>query len=514
MASPSVRSFSGIRSRAMEFCKHFTKWDALVVAIVTFHVLMMPYTKVEESFNIQAMHDLLYHRHYLNKYDHFQFPGVVPRTFIGSIIVSLVSAPLVLLISFLGLPKLYALVVVRLMLGSILLATLFVLRSQIMMKFGHQISTAFTLIAAVQFHLLYYITRPLPNIFALALVNLAYAQWISGQPKATLSYLVFTTVVFRCDAMLLLGAVGLGFLLTRKVTIWSSIKWCVTAALFSMVLTMIVDSIMWQRFSWPEMEVFWFNSVRNRSAEWGVSPAHWYFTSALPRAMLGSYPLCLVGLILDRRIGEYIIPVFAFVLLYSKLPHKELRFILFAIPMLNVSAAVAVARIYNNRWKMLWALPYIGCIFLFLASIAFTIIASAASYANYPGGHALHILHQKGYNVKNNTLCAVHIGVLPAMTGISRFCEEGLPWIYSKEENLSVEDLGSQNFTYLISGQSTVLGFNCVFSVEKFSRTAFQVSFPPVKLITEPSVFIHGNKGSTLIDWSKWPGCSVQNEMG
>ena len=57
--------------------------DVLLAAITTAHVVLAPYTKVEESFNIQAIHDLCHLGHNIQQYDHLEFSGVVPRTFIG-----------------------------------------------------------------------------------------------------------------------------------------------------------------------------------------------------------------------------------------------------------------------------------------------------------------------------------------------------------------------------------------------------------------------------------------------
>ncbi|CAN1145891.1 Dol-P-Man:Man(7)GlcNAc(2)-PP-Dol alpha-1,6-mannosyltransferase [Linum perenne] len=290
-------------SKRSEFLQIYG-YDLLLGSIAAFYALMAPYTKVEESFNVQAMHDILFHRHHLNNYDHLEFPGVVPRTFIGAFLISALASPVLLAVSFLQLPKLNALIadnkhfcqvtpsfslllLVRLALGSMVLGSLrffrvqkdltstvnvmYILFKQIRQKFGHQVEGFFVVLTAVQFHLLFYCTRPLPNIFALVVVNLAYGYWLKGKNYAALNFLIFAAVVFRCDMLLLLGPLGLQLLLARSVSLFGGIKHCLGIALLSIGLTMFIDSIMWRRVLWPEFEVFWFNSVLNRSSEWGVS---------------------------------------------------------------------------------------------------------------------------------------------------------------------------------------------------------------------------------------------------
>ncbi|KAI9180754.1 hypothetical protein LWI28_007848 [Acer negundo] len=482
-------------------------YDFILGSVAAIYVFMVPYTKVEESFNVQAMHDILYHWHHLESYDHLEFPGVVPRTFIGSLLVSILASPIMLVVNLLHMPKIYGLIAVRLTLGCVVLSTLRFFRIQVRNKFGHQVEAFFVILTVLQFHFLFYCTRPLPNILALAAVNLAYGHWLKGNFYATLNFLIFATIIFRCDMVLLLGPLGLELLLTKSISLWKAFKCCFGTAILCIGLTILVDSIMWKKLVWPEFEVLWFNSVQNRSSEWGTHSFHWYFTSALPRSLLAAYPLFVLGVLLDRRVLSFVIPVFSFVLLYSKLPHKELRFIISSVPIFNLSAAVAASRIYMNRKKSFWKLINIILLGFLLISLGCTVITFMASYENYPSGNALKYLHRIGNYANSTEEQWVHIDPFSAMNGISRFCESDFPWRYSKEEGIPLKELFKRNFTYLINEHSTVDGYTCLFTIDGFSRIRLQTHFPPVILVKEPKVYIHGNTETKYLMHKNWPGC-------
>ncbi|KAL5748453.1 hypothetical protein ACOSP7_025494 [Xanthoceras sorbifolium] len=483
-------------------------YDLVLGSIAAFYVFMVPYTKVEESFNVQAMHDIFYHRHHLENYDHLEFPGVVPRTFIGALLVSILASPIMLAMNLLHLPRIYGLIAVRLALGCIVLSTLRFFRIQVKNKFGHQVEAFFVILTVLQFHLLFYCTRPLPNVLALAVVNLAYGHWLKGNFYATLNCLIFATIIFRCDMVLLLGPLGLELLLTKSITLWKAFKCCIGTAIFCIGLTILVDSIMWKRLVWPEFEVLWFNSVLNRSSEWGTHSFHWYFTSALPRLLLAGYPLFVLGVLLDRRVLSFVIPVLSFVLLYSKLPHKELRFIISSVPIFNLSAAVAASRIYMNRKKPFWKLINVILLGFLLISLWCTAISFMASYENYPSGYALKYLHRIGNFANSTEEQWVHIDPFSAMNGISRFCENDFPWRYSKEEGILLNEFGNRNFAYLINEHSAVDGYKCLFTIDGFSRILLRMYFPPVILVKEPKIYIHGNMENKHLMRINWPGCS------
>jgi alpha-1,6-mannosyltransferase len=146
--------------------------SALIPALIVVHLLVAPYTKVEESFNIQATHDVLVYGMPTSQvnaklsasYDHFAFPGPVPRTFVGPVILAGVSQPLVAALGFQ-----HAQLIVRGVLGLVNAAALMVFAASVRRAFGNGTARWYLLLQASQFHILFYASRTLPNMFAFPL---------------------------------------------------------------------------------------------------------------------------------------------------------------------------------------------------------------------------------------------------------------------------------------------------------------------------------------------------------
>jgi len=254
-----------------------------------------------------------------------------------------------------------------------------------------------------------------------------------------------------------------------------------------------------------------FNTVENKSKEWGTHPWHWYMSSALSRSLLASpllWPFCLLPaqrgerreggkedkankvmpfilplafLLLEMDLEPLLLlflPIAVYLFLYSFLPHKELRFIFPALPVLNLCAAVGWARLREGveerkkrtrgKETSISSFLTILCRYAYLLGwrVVFLSLSTlplflAASRKNYPGVEGLRLLHTHLFSTSSSSSLLsmveggregergqvrLHIGVLAAQTGVSRFGEVwreggregGVDVVYSKEEGLSV----------------------------------------------------------------------------
>ncbi|XP_063699447.1 probable Dol-P-Man:Man(7)GlcNAc(2)-PP-Dol alpha-1,6-mannosyltransferase [Culicoides brevitarsis] len=474
----------------------------LLFTISALFVFWSPFTKVEESFNMQATHDILVHSFNITEYDHLEFPGVVPRTFIAPLMLSASVSPIFGLLELIEAQKFWAQYLVRFAMAAFVAAAWHLFRRTIIEKLGINVGAWFTLITITQFHFLFYMSRLLPNIIALPLTLLAIRFWIRRDVKWFIASAGAVIIIFRSELCILFGLLLLYDIYYKRITLPEFLKVGVVAGILLVSLTVVVDSIFWQRLLWPELEVLWFNTVMNKSSEWGTSPFLWYFYSALPRALGSSLLLIPFGLYYESRIRALVVPAIFYILLYSFLPHKELRFIIYVFPIFNLAAACACSRFWENREKSLFRsiLAY-GAAAHLLFNCFITMFLLLISRTNYPGGVAMSRLHRIVPEYENAT---IYIGNLAAQTGVTRFTELNKDWIYSKNESLKPGDAELHDFKYLLveakdkySPEMRLLTqtHEILEFVECFSNIGLEYSAMfPIKIKTKPCIYIMERK--------------------
>ncbi|XP_034238883.1 probable Dol-P-Man:Man(7)GlcNAc(2)-PP-Dol alpha-1,6-mannosyltransferase [Thrips palmi] len=473
------------------------KIDYLIYAVAAIHLLCCPYTKVEESFNLQAMHDILYHGLNLTQYDHLEFPGVVPRTFLGPMFVCSLSSPIFFVLQLLGCSKIWTQYLVRAVLGLCVLGSFHVFRKAVEFVFGAQVAIWFLTITLTQYHFMFYLSRPLPNIFALPLVLLALTGWLRRRYSLFIIASAAAIIIFRGELALLFGLILLLELISRHITIPKLFRVAAPAGVIFLMLTVLIDSVYWGRLLWPEGEVLWFNVIQNRSHEYGTSPFLWYFYSALPRGLGASFLLVPLGAIMDFRVRRVLLPAVLFVLLYSLLPHKELRFIIYIFPLLNVVAAAACSRLWEARAQSpLHSIFALGAVGHLLLNSLFSVLLLCIATQNYPGGFALAHLHR---TEQTENKVNVYIDNLAAQTGVSRFTQENMLWMYNKTEHLRNGSPEMFTFSHLLLEARSKYSPNLkpysrthdiIDVVEAFSHISFNYnSFLPIRIKTKPALF-------------------------
>ncbi|OJJ49302.1 hypothetical protein ASPZODRAFT_140213 [Penicilliopsis zonata CBS 506.65] len=447
-------------------------------ALILLHLLAAPYTKVEESFHVQATHDILSYgisggntQAYLREhYDHFIFPGAVPRTFVGAVFLALLAKPVIFLTELdqqvLGTPLTQKdnpydrlcsdlSLSVRGILGMFNAVALMVYASGVQRAYGYTSALWYVAFQASQFHVLFYASRPLSNMFAFGLTTLALryllpeqipAETYKTRCRASLFLLTVAGIIFRSELALLLGAETVVLFATGRISIAREIIPAgALGLLVGLSTTVLVDSFFWQQYPlWPELAAFKFNVLAGQASAWGTHPWHFYFSNALPRllsnpaAIFLALPWALLHPAMRTSSLFTVLPCLAFVALYSLQPHKEWRFIVYVVPPLTSTAARAAAYLWTRRGKsMLYALVSAGLVLSTLGSLALsTLILLPSSAANYPGGLALRTLHEYANASKGlgNSPASVYLGNLACQTGVTRFNQ--LPtWRYDKTED-------------------------------------------------------------------------------
>ena len=266
--------------------------------------------------------------------------------------------------------------------------------------------------------------------------------------KLALYIMTITTVVFRSEVALLLLGHGVQVLF-RSISVQAAasmmrsviIPPVLTATVAGLILTVSIDSFMWQspRLIWPEAAAFLSNVLPSAGSQgasaWGTSPWHWYLTSALPRLaptpLLLALPVfLLIPSVVRQQCLSLLLPAAIYIGLYSFLPHKETRFIFPILPTLNTALALIATYTTNRRSRSLihkcfTYLLILATLASFLVSHLILLLLSALTY---PGGTALEVLHNHGTNLDPPRRdIHVHLTNLALQTGVTRFLEHPVP---------------------------------------------------------------------------------------
>ncbi|CDK25816.1 unnamed protein product [Kuraishia capsulata CBS 1993] len=454
--------------------------DSAFIVLISTYLVLAPYSKVEESFSLQAVYDMLNHGYAdLELYDHKTFEGAVPRSFFGPLLISVIVKPIKPLLDkyYPDPTELNLQLLVRGVIGLTNGLSLIRLRRSLAASCAlnsKYISVWFAVLQYSQFHIVYYASRSLPNFLALPFVNHALAYIVKGEFVPGVTWMCFTGVVMRLEVGLYGCCFALMSVLLGQSSLITTLGGMVAGSLVGLGTTLFVDSYFWGHLEFPELTAFIYNVVEGNSQNWGVEPFSAYFFK-YSRALFFPpiVPIMLVkGLTKDpsqngkgNTIRTICISSLLFVFVMSFQAHKEWRFIIYAVPALTVVGANGADLVVSQFGssipnRLLSLLAFV----LPVVSLGTSLFMGYVSSFNYPGGVALANLNERLLKLDQTAgliqqEITVHMDIPACMTGITLFGQlkpESLTNFkvnYDKNENRTqlLETATWEDYNYVIT---------------------------------------------------------------
>ncbi|KGB77541.1 alpha-1,6-mannosyltransferase [Cryptococcus deuterogattii 99/473] len=450
---------------------------SLLPFLVTFaHVFLSPYTKVEESFTLHAVHDVLaygFNPHNLQLWDHVTFPGAVPRSFIPPALLGILVYPFSVVSVAAGAikTKFGVQILVRLVLASLFSYSFNKLAYSLQKAFSVSVRVWFTLLSLSSFHIPYYAGRTLPNFMALpgvlwsishvmtAQTATSEADRVASLRKAVIALTALATIV-RLELALFVIPLALSLLINRQVGFGQVLKWGILGGFGSLSISSAVDYHLWLptlshpsfpfkshfQLFWPEFSGLMYNAVEGHSAEWGVMPWHYYLSGSLPKLLAGN--ALLVGIAMggwllnkigfdtvvkkaggwdrltgvrgvNKVINVWALSVVAVIGGLSFLGHKEWRFILPVLPIFHIISALSASSLWSLRPSKLRSLTRLFVLGVLGLNFLATVMTTLLSMGNYPGGEVWKVLENIPGLHKQNA--SIYFPSYPLQTGATLF---------------------------------------------------------------------------------------------
>ncbi|KAK9895497.1 glycosyltransferase family 22 protein [Cystobasidium minutum MCA 4210] len=462
--------------------------ECLLILTALLHVLICPFSKVEETLNLHAIHDILtkgLSDKAISQYDHITFTGPLPRSFIGALTVATATYPFKLLMDVTGL---YSPLALQVILRSVLafsnsLCLIFFAR-RLRDVFHVRLSRQFLILTCCQFHIMFWIGRTVPNMLVFGPVQVAIACTLLPKQRTTKRWsrpdvLLGLCLLTGLAVTMRLELLGLMAPLAVQAWMYDRVDWLegsfaiISTAISCASLSLFVDSYFWQHSVWPELGSLIYNVIEGKSENWGVSPWYTYFLVSLPKIMQLAYPLFLAGIYINPVARRFAAPLVFYVCLMSILKHKEWRFISYVIPTFNIIALAAIARLRQMNRKLSRRVFRLVC----GTSLAFTLVATVISTFNYPGAHTLlrlnNLLREEGATPQDTT---VHLNAYSRMNGISDMVHNPSLARISKDESLT--DAGQYTvFDYIVTHEPQLhsKAFNVVQGIKGWAGVRSQI---------------------------------------